>query len=269
MKTSNKLLFSAGAGLIMGFIVFLFSVKANMIQKGNNSIPGNGIKEVRIVIDNLTLEEFYLSNDFSYILDPNSKEVSISGDQNIIDAIEIEETETALHIYKKNGLHFTDHLPVEVFIGIADKNSIKIEIDDDAKLTSKDSLQLTSLTLQMNDDAVANLFIDADILDVNLYADSDLTLSGEADIVSTKIFSYRPFNGKNLKSKTVKLDMGHDSNFYLQNATLVTGNLKNSATLLFGGDMRNVKVNLRDNAQVKVHKEIHNHVDIHVVDEEH
>ena len=234
MRTSNKLIIIALGIVALGFTSFLIAAKSSMGKSNFEYIKGDGNISTRN-LGTLDAKLLELGQDYQYTLDPHSSDIIVEGDKNTIDLIlDLQEggkelNTRNLHGYDKN---VEPSRPYKFTIGIKGKPSIAINLSNDAKLNNADTLDLSSLRLNIYNSAKAKINSNTEKMFVRLGQSSTLDLKGSCEILQMDAQNNAICDATSFTSNHWIIDLSNNARATIVTENEIDGTLTNSSKLI-------------------------------------
>lgn len=204
MKTSNKLLLGFYLiGLFLTLVSMIY-VKGHMVITQNKSLEGNGELITKVLTESYDSHILKLSAPYIYTLDPNSDQLTITTDANLIDQFRVSD-EGKLRLYREGNISFNPSEKVKVKIGIANKDIIEIQASSLSIINSTELISQKKMRLDFKDSSNGNLTIHNDSLMVRMRDRSKLSLVGELEYLDLDIEDHADFLGNSIELLELKL----------------------------------------------------------------
>lgn len=234
MKTSNKLILIGYGFVLLCFTAFFIAAKSNMIEV--DRLVGSGNISTRS-LGKMTVDRIEIGGQFKCVLNPNSSDIVVEGDDNIIalmgDLI-VENRFTTGNIYG-DSYRIATTVPPVFNIGIKDLEDLYIDMVGVSRISCSDTIRALDLGISSNSGSSLDLLIDVQRLTVNASRKSSLMLNGRTNLGVLTADNHALIEFKDLVANEWIINMQDGANATIYASEAVSGNLKNNSTLnLYG-----------------------------------
>ncbi len=256
MKTSNKLLLIAIIFILVMATGVLATVKSHMVKVEPNILDGSGEivrKKLGVLGENVML----LDTDYEYYFDPNSNDIFIEGDENIIrelsDCINFDPLNT-MQLWMSCGLleEYVDVVPsvdLKFSIGVAQYSELNIHLIEPRYSKKEFTLNLLRSSthhysrVEINSYAynLVHLNVESKELRINASYHSKMNVTGAVTKLIAKLDVQSVFNAKELEldsvfvtaeSSTIELSDINYLSGYLEDGQLSYTSLQDTTHLI-------------------------------------
>ena len=205
MKTSNKILSISYSVFIFLMITGFVVAKNNMVITHRSVYEGSGELQIITLSEELISSKLLLGNDYNYILDPTRTDVTITGENNLVERITYKD-KGAFSVGRDYEDPFSPTIPMEIVIGIQGKSELEVHVNSSATITSSDVIQ-SDLTLVMKSQSSAILTLDNQNVVLLSNHDAKPTLKGKVDKLRVMASSDAEVNLEDLEVKSLNLTL--------------------------------------------------------------
>ncbi len=251
MKTSNKLLcLGAGIFLLMNISVLLYT-KSNMIVKRVDAgARGNGVMVTTTLKSSYKTQILKLDANYVYTLDPNSTAITVTMDENLTNNVKCSHN-GPLVFYREGNINFSPSQPLQVSIGVKEKNQLKIEVGDQAQLKNIGLLTI-DLNLEAENQARVDLNIESEALSLNVENQATVFLKGKAPQLKIELENQAKADVKDLLVDSIHVELSDQASFKARSAKNVNLDMEDVARAEFDTKWDQGDITIHDNASVRV-----------------
>nr|WP_315156330.1 head GIN domain-containing protein [uncultured Flavobacterium sp.] len=189
--------------LLLSFSSFLSYGQWNMGKqiKGN----GNVITETRTTssYDGIKVSGFFDVD----LVSGKEGNITIKGEQNILDYINVEVVDNVLKIGTEKGYNFKLSQGKSVHITIPFESINGLVLSGSGDIVSKDIIKTNAFDAKLSGSGDLKLAVDAQKFNMSLSGSGDIVLTGHANDFSSSISGSGDINASDLKSKTVSVSI--------------------------------------------------------------
>lgn len=214
-------------------LLLLFTISINLFSQ--DKIKGNGVvKTIKTKVNDF--KKIVISNNFDVVLiKSNSPSIEIETDENIIEAINFNVSDSIFTLKTSNKLKPKKTLNVTIFCS---ENLNEIELNNDAKIETLNTLNIAKMSLSVND-----------------YGNADMSVkSNEFQLINnnkSKI-QFRSKTKLNIESPSIDLSIAKSSNTSaIVRTDSLTINIKEKGFLEIEGTTAKQNITTRGDAKLK------------------
>lgn len=243
MKTSNKLILIGYGLILLCFTTFFIAAKSHMVEV--DKLIGSGNISTRS-LGKMTANRIEIGGQFKCVLNPNSTDILVEGDDNIIalmgDLI-VEKRFTTKNIYD-DSYRITTTVPPVFNIGIKGLEDLFIDMSGVSRLTCSDTLRAVNIGISSGSGSSGELVIDGKKLTVNASRNSSLILKGRATFGVLSVDNLAVIESEGLVANEWIINMQDGAKATINATESVSGNMKNNSMLnLYGKPASNQILN--------------------------
>ncbi|TAF63527.1 MAG: DUF2807 domain-containing protein [Flavobacterium sp.] len=232
---------SIASVLLLSFSSFLSYGQWNMGKqiKGN----GNVITETRTTT---SYESIKVSGFFDVdLVSGKEGSITIKGEQNMLDYIDVEVVDNVLKIGTEKGYNFKLSPGKSVHITIPFESINGLVLSGSGDIVSKDVIKTDAFDAKLSGSGDLKLAVDAQKFNMSLSGSGDIVLSGTADDFSSSISGSGDINALNLKSKTASISISGSGDTKVSCSESLYARVSGSGDIVYYGNptKKDTKVN--------------------------
>lgn len=235
MKTSNKLLLVLALAAFLSTASIMLYAKSEIITQEEYQeqmkLSGNAIKKV--LHEDLTTYNIEMGDNFSWILDPNSTQVIVEGDETIVSKLTVSDGKQFQVRTGEYGDYNIDYDMVIITVGTKNLSKLRIEGNGNAKISAKEPIQMESLEVDMNGNSKCTLDITTVDIRIDINGNGRLTLDGSCEDINANVNGNGRIYAEKLATNKVKINANGNARFN-------------------GGTVESIKGDASGNAKIKV-----------------
>lgn len=198
--------------------------------KGN----GNMITETRTTT---SYESIKVSGFFDVdLVSGKEGSITIKGEQNILDYIDVEVIDNVLKIGTQKGYNFKVSLGKTVHITIPFESINALVLSGSGDIISKDIIKTDVFDAKLSGSGDLKLTVEAQKFNMSLSGSGDIFLSGNADDFSSSISGSGDINASDLKSKTVSVSISGSGDTKVNCSESLYARISGSGDIIYFGN---------------------------------
>ena len=236
MKTSNKLLLVFFLASFFSALSLMLYAKAHVIVNPDgvkDFYYGDGVVVEKTMLDDLTVNNIEMGDNFSYSLDPTRTDVVITGDSAFVSKLKVV-TDGQFRILTGGvGRNFDWPDNLHVMVGIKNIDNPKFELSGNARISATEALTYESIEMNLAGNSRSVLDLTADFVDVHTNGNSRVVINGNAKNLKANQNGNSRLNFENCPLGSAELMLNGNAKFYGNNADKVTGHASGNAKIYF------------------------------------
>jgi len=215
----------------------------------NTSIQGNGIMTTRTA-QTKGYDKIEVSGPISVTLVKGTEgTIEITAESNVQERVVTESDGTTLIISLKNNTSLLNTQKIKVKVPFKDLSAISLRGSGDVE--GKDRVKASTLTLNLSGSGDIDLDIDADRLAAELSGSGEIELSGKVTNADIKSTGSGKFDCEKLVSDNAEITLSGSGDVKMVINKSLTGTIRGSGTIMYGGNPPTNKVDVRGSGKVK------------------
>lgn len=236
MKTSNKL-------LLVFFLALFFSAASLMVYAKSHMVEGpvdmdgyyygDGVVIEKTMLDDLTVANIEMGDNFTYLVDPTRTDVTIKGDSTFISQLTVVQ-EDQFRILT-GGVKGNQKWPNNVYVVIGVKNleTLNLDINGNADVSASQALTYDFVQLDVRGNGRCTIDLTTNKIDIKSNGNSRLTLNGSSDDLIANSNGNSRLNFENFQLGSVNVDINGNAKFYGDTAQSLKGHANGNAKVTF------------------------------------
>ena len=220
---------------ITAFVLALLCVAAISAQR-NKKIEGNG-NVVTLTINTQEYNGISVGGPFDVALIPGKEgNITIKGEENILEYIETKVTNGTLTIKKKNNLNIKMSRNARVLITIPVESINAIRLSGSGKLSSNKTLKSDHFKIRTSGSRYLELALEVESLIVRISGSSNIKLIGNAKNLDIRSSGSSNLKAYDLKTENARFKMSGSSNVEITVNESLNAKLSGSANVRYHGN---------------------------------
>ena len=210
--------------------------KSHMLPEGSEGEFYYGEDAVIIektMLDNLTVSDIEMGDNFIYFMDPTRTDVTIKGDSAFISKLTIEHEDQFRILTGGLGRSFEWPENLKVVIGVKNLDGLDLDINGNASVTTTDDLEYDSVKINMQGNARFIVDLTVNKLDVRSNGNSRLTLNGTSNYLTANSNGNSRLNFESCGLGSTNLDLNGNAKFYGGTTENLDGHANGNAKITF------------------------------------
>jgi len=256
MKTSNKL-------LLVFFLAMFFSAASLMVYAKSHMVVGKeGMEEYhygedaivieRTLLDNLTISNLEMGDNFKYIIDPTRTGVTVKGDSAFVSKLTVVHDNQFQILTGGVGHNFNWPDNLLVVVGVKNLDKLDLDINGNARVTANQPLEYDSIKMYMEGNSKFLADLTVNNLEVKSNGNSGLTLNGNTIDLKAYSNGNSKLNFENCEISSAKLDLNGNAKFYGDTVGSLTGHANGNAKVTFNEVTGNQNTSANGNARFTI-----------------
>ncbi|MDD4644917.1 MAG: DUF2807 domain-containing protein [Bacteroidales bacterium] len=245
MKTNSR---NTLPGLLLSAFIVILLGSGCYSQSGHKWISGEGpIIERKVNL--AAINGFALSNSADVILTQgNKQEVKLSGQENILENMELTVEGSVLSIKNKENVRKSE--PVKIYITIPSIEVMKISGSGDVETTNRFT-NLNDLNIKISGSGDIKADVDAKNIIAVVSGSGDICFTGNADALDFKVSGSGDLKAKELKVRDAEISITGSGDATINVSGTLKGSVAGSGDISYTGDP---KVDFHHSGSGGIHK---------------
>jgi len=256
MKTSNKLI------LILALALFLSTASVMLYAKTQLTTTKEYIEELkltgsiveRVLTSNLTKDNIEMGDNFTWIIDPNSSEVVVSGDEALVSKLTVSDSKQ--YSIRTGGVDFNlvDEDMVSITVGIKNLNNLTINGGGNAGISALSAINLEEVELRMGGNARCKLDISSPTMVASTSGNGVISIQGETETIDAYLSGNGKLYAEKFSVKNVLISVSGNSEFHGGEVKSISGNGSGNGKIYLRNVSENSNVSTSGNSRVTINR---------------
>lgn len=249
MKTSNKLIIALAATIALTFIIFLVSLKANMVASENYT-PSEDTAEPVLFMDDIQASTFHMDGNFKYQIDPNSTKLVMKGDSALISKLGTKREGDEIRIVWKDDVYYEGDFRMNIVYGTKGVENPQFIMSGNSQTRALDTIESNNLNIIMEGNATANIMTQNQTASISTSGNTRLNLEGITTNMTVNQSANSKIKATALDMDQMNINMTSNSYSEWERVKETSGTIRGNANLTIYANGNKTNINVIDNAKL-------------------